>query len=197
MSRLLVFATLGEALPSLQSCEAKAVGEGLYEIPEGLLLVTGMGCVRAASRTAAVLERYPVDEVWNVGVAGSYCDDRRQDMVYPIASVEKNLSFPAAIDDHSQRLARAAFPRLELQAEGLNLLTSDYPLHARGLQGFDLVDMEGYGVAFAAQEKGVACALWKIVSDFTNARGPKQIESELALRAAYLAQWLVEQCVKR
>lgn len=75
----LVYAMPGECAGLLERLDAAPLppvaGAPLYRLPDGTLaLVGGVGKVNAALTTQALLDRYPVGEVWNAGCAGAFED---------------------------------------------------------------------------------------------------------------------------
>lgn len=137
-------------------------------LPDGLpLVVTGMGKVAAAAATAAALAAY--DDlagltVVNLGTAGALKDGL------------VGLHLPSAVLNHDldadavRALGYDPRERLDLDGDGPVLATGDAfvtdPVRRAALaERADLVDMEGYAVAYAAQRAGVPVRLVKHVSD--------------------------------
>ena len=57
---------------------------------------------------------------------------------------------------------------------------------------WDLVDMEGYGVAFAAAALGKKCRMWKIISDFTSPEGRDLIRKHKKELSEKIAEKILE-----
>lgn len=75
----LVYAMPGECAGLLQKRNASPFPEmismPLYSLSDGTLVVVGgVGKVNAAMAVQALLDRFPVDEVWNAGCAGAFTD---------------------------------------------------------------------------------------------------------------------------
>ncbi|WP_109509405.1 nucleosidase [Nocardioides speluncae] len=131
------------------------------------LVITGMGKVAAATATAAALAGY--DDLGgltaiNLGTAGALKDGL--DGLH-LPSVVLNHDLDA---DALRALGYDPRDRLELGGDGPVLATGDAfvtdPIRRAALaERADLVDMEGYAVAYAAQRAGVPVRLVKHVSD--------------------------------
>jgi nucleoside phosphorylase len=135
-------------------------------VPDGLrVLVTGVGKVPAAAavaRALAIDER--ISQVVNIGSAGALHD--HLEGLHEIASV-LNHDLSA---DVLRQLGLDPHEWLSLPADGVRLATGDLfvtdPVARSALaQVADLVDMEGYAVAWAARQAGVPVRLVKHVSD--------------------------------
>ena len=135
-------------------------------VPAGLrVLVTGIGKVPAASAVARALATDPtVTQVVNIGSAGALHD--HLEGLHEIGRV-LNHDLSAGV---LRQLGVDPQEWLSLPAEGLRLATGDLfvtdPVVRAGLAAVaDLVDMEGYAVAWAARQAGVPVRLVKHVSD--------------------------------
>ncbi len=169
MSRLLVFAHPLEAAATIEELRAEKCEQG-YRFDDGLLIICGIGPIAAAAATAAHAADY--DEVWNMGCAGSLGELALYDLV-EVGSVEQRLFHDCS--EQAQQFAADHQPIIDL-GEGPRLLTTNTPLDHR-LPGADLVDMEGYGVAYAARRAGKAVRLIKVVSDLASGEPiPPQLE---------------------
>jgi len=158
VKQLLVFAHPLEAAPTVESFEAQLVGRNLYRFEGGLISISGMGALAAACAVAQLAGA--VDEVVNLGLCGAIGDAFEIESFHWIGQVGKH------VPGRTSRLD--PFP--PIGEEGVRLLTCDTPLYDRELRDelsadWDLVDMEGYGVAMAAERVGLPWRLGKIVSD--------------------------------
>lgn len=75
----LIYAMAGECAGLLKRLGGTPLPEvasiPLYRLPDGTLVaVGGVGKVNAAMAVQAVLDRFPVTEVWNAGCAGAFAD---------------------------------------------------------------------------------------------------------------------------
>lgn len=193
MSLALIFATLKEADQTLSLLNAQEMQyERLYRIQNGFILISGMGSLAAAARTLALIREYPISEIWSLGLAGSFNDRFELGQMVPIEKVSKHLLFPPDIDTHSKNFSEGVFPPLYLSAEekGASLLTSDYPHHQKSGLHYDLVDMEGYGIAFASLSGNKKCRLFKWVSDFTSSKGASLIQTHIKAHSLKMAEWV-------
>ena len=69
---------------------------------------------------------------------------------------------------------------MSVHPKGKRLLSSDYPiwddeLRAQLGKTHDIVDMEGYGVAKAAEVLGIPCRIKKLISDLASSGGWKDL----------------------
>jgi nucleoside phosphorylase len=135
-------------------------------VPAGArVLVTGIGKVPAAAAVARELARDPgITEVVNIGSAGALHDHLAG--LHEVGRV-LNHDLSAGL---LRRLGVDPQEWLELPAAGLRLATGDLFVTDPGVRSAlaevaDLVDMEGYAVAWAARQAGVPVRLVKHVSD--------------------------------
>ncbi|MEE2031193.1 nucleosidase [Rhodococcus chondri] len=156
------------------------------------VLVTGIGKVTAAVAVTAALARYPEDTrplVVNIGTAGA------------LHRHHGGLYVPSTVINHdisSEVLRSLGHPVRDVlsldDGDGSVLATGDAfvsdaevrdALSARA----DLVDMEGFAIAYAADRMGARCRLVKHVSDHADESAmdwPKQLDES----ARILAEWL-------
>ncbi|MFN0065636.1 MAG: hypothetical protein ACKVOH_05300 [Chlamydiales bacterium] len=205
MKRLFVFAQATEASATIKKLQARPVpghlipiwSEGiqpsLFTCDAGLILLTSVGIHQAQSAVAE--QGGNVDEIWNLGLAGALHDHHGIGELLPIAQVSKYV--PADLDGHARSLMENTLPSLMLEKEGKTLISSDFPIHDIGhrdrARPSDLVDMEGYGVAFAAHHLGKKCRMWKIVSDFATPGGVALIRKHKQELSEKMAQFLCKQ----
>lgn len=189
MRKLILFATLSEAeatikLLSAKPCNKEKVfiwSEGmvpsLYSYADGWIALSGFG-IHAAQLTVSKYAQN-VDEIWNLGFAGSLRGSFPTGSLQQIEVVAKHIPLPLSIDPISRECAESVAPIFSVASQGAKLISSDYPVHdpqQRELlaKKWDLVDMEGYGVAFAAHHLGKKCLMWKVISDLAQGRAPIQ-----------------------
>ncbi len=189
---LIVFAHPLEAAPTIERLGALPIeGNHLYEFDRGKILICGLGSVAAAAHTASHLN--DVDRVWNFGLAGALREDIPVGEVRACSLVGKHLSFPEDISYHSVRLSETAHPTLPLEPVGWALVSANYPIwdhHMRDKLSdhYDIVDMEGYGIATAAATRGLPCHLWKIVSDHAQNQGWPDLKARIEKLSTNLAE---------
>lgn len=178
----------------MQTLVVAATAAEAAHVPSSFpLVITGLGKTAAAARTTRALASWPTLEglvVINIGTAGSL----RDDIV--------GLHEPGVVLNHDisadliRELGYDPRERLTVGDSDIVLATGDMfvtdPLvRARLAQEAHLVDMEGYAVAWAAQEFGVPVRLVKHVSDSADESAmdwPAMVEAS----AVELGAWLRE-----
>jgi hypothetical protein len=178
MKPLITFATLIEANALLKEVKAFCLIENeLYSSDFGSIVITSMGSLNAAIKVSKHLKEN--QEVWNFGACGAL-NDFEIFSVVPIKAVSKGIQMPITIDEHSKSFYHSLFKEITLQERGKSCLTSDFPIHDEDLKNqlkicHDVVDMEAYGIAMAAEK----VKIWKCVSDFASKNGQKLIIENL------------------
>lgn len=192
-STLLVFATLKEAQPSLELLGLSPnSNRSFYLFEGGGVLITGMGAIAAATAVSHYIQDF--DTVWNLGVAGALNKNLSVGEMVEVGSAAK-WSGALSLSPHALSLFEATHPLLGKGTP--RLITSDYPVHSQELgktlsQQADLLDMEGYGVATAAERANKPWRLTKRISDFCSEDGSQLIQKELPKAAKELASLLVD-----
>ncbi|MCC5833032.1 MAG: hypothetical protein JJU12_08340 [Chlamydiales bacterium] len=202
--KLIVFAQRGEAEATLHALNAQSVesetrfvwSEGeipsLYEFEQGRIVISSVG-IHAAQM--AVAKYAPdVDEVWNIGLSGALQSGLPIGEILEIEKVGKYIPF-GSLDSYSLECLRTTVPHLTLSNGGGKLISSDFPIHDRTHRfhlgkTWDLVDMEGYGVAYASRQLGKKCKMWKIVSDFASPGGRELIRKNRTRLSEQIAETL-------
>lgn len=161
-------------------------------VPEGFdLVVCGIGKVDSAVvATRAIIERRP-SVVLNVGTAGA------------LVPGTAGLFLPSRVVNHDlsaeliRRLGHPAVDELEIDGgDGSVLATGDVfvtdPVVRDVLaQRAVLVDMEGFAIAAACAQLGVACRLVKHVSDEADESAmdwPSRVDASARVLGAWLAE---------
>lgn len=168
--------------------------EAAYVPQEFELVITGIGKVSAATAVASALARFLPGElplVVNIGTAGAL-HVHHGGLFVPGVVINHDIS-SAAIRSFGHEIV----DRLVL-AEGDDSVlatgdafVSDAAVRDALAQRADLVDMEGFAVAYAAQAAGARCRLVKHVSDQADDSAldwPAQIDAS----ARELGRWLAE-----
>jgi adenosylhomocysteine nucleosidase len=163
-------------------------------VPTSLpLVITGLGKTAAAVRTARALAEMPTLEgltIVNIGTAGALRDDIT------------GLHEPGVVLNHDinadliRTLGYDARERLTVGDSDIVLATGDVfvtdpVVRARLAEQAHLVDMEGYAVAWAAQEFGVPVRLVKHVSDSADEAAmdwPAMVEASAVVLGAWLRE---------
>ena len=155
---LITMAHMGEAQGVIENFGLKNISSDLFGNEELLLLLTGEGPLEAATKTAHVLGRYKVDQVLNLGIAGTL------DAQYAPGEIHQVRTIYLVND------MRPQFRTFKSSEKGLDCITSFErildPEKARTLKGMGtLVDREAWGVAMAAKTAGVPFTSFKLISD--------------------------------
>jgi adenosylhomocysteine nucleosidase len=200
---LIIFAQLGEAEATIKRTKASIVGEQTihvwtegdvpccYRFDRGWIVISNVGLHYA--QMAVAKYAHLCDEVWNLGFAGSLRGELPVTEIREIEKVGKYLPLEEnELDPRSHACVTFTLPHFPLKPTGSRLISSDFPIHdlthrERLGKAWDLVDMEGYGVAFAAHALGKQCRIWKIISDFASPGGRELIrkhKGELSERIA-------------
>lgn len=155
------------------------------------VLVTGVGKVSAAAALASVLARQRPSRVINLGTAGSLREGLKGTQV--VGRVEQRDFDDEAIFG----LTGEHFgPAIDLGVSGPVLGSGDCfvgcAAKREGLigRGIDLVDMEGYAVAFTARQFGLPVTLVKEISDSADEGAAKTWRESLRDCAERLGEWL-------
>ncbi|MET8231683.1 nucleosidase [Micromonospora sp. NPDC005298] len=168
-----------------------AVGEEARYLPADLpVLLTGMGKVNAASAVSAVLAAGPRPSLLlNLGTAGALRPGWAG--IHEIATVLQHDLDTTLLRTLTGETYGAP---LALAAEGAVLATGDTfvaddDARDRLAERADLVDMEGYAVAWAAAQAGVPCRLVKQVSDEAGDGAARTWKESVDACARDLADW--------
>lgn len=170
-----------------------ATPEEAAHVPDGLrVLVTGVGKTHAAAAVARELALHPeITEVVNIGSCGALHD--HLEGLHEVGQVlNHDLSTEALrtfgydprewlrLGDGPVRLATG------------DLFVTDPAVRAALAEKADLVDMEGYAIAWAALQAGVHVRLVKHVSDRADEQAMGWAEV-VELSAQALGEWLAHQ----
>ena len=193
MSLLLCFATVIEAQSTIEALAAKAHSRFVYDFEEGQIIITGWGAIAAAIATARHIKN--VNEVWNLGAAGLLRHNSHSvGNIVEVGEVGRAVHIHPEVTERAQRICQSLFAPISLTGDGnARLLSSDYPVDNNALRAlhaehFDLVDMEAYGIASAAQSEGIPCRITKIITDFADENAAQSIAETLQKSSQTLAQ---------
>lgn len=172
--KLLLFATELEAAPSIKAVRARPLSENAYQWEKGYIVLSGMG--RQAVIRAITLWANKVETIINLGIAASLQD-------FPIGEIVE-----------VGKVGSQAAPSLVFSNKRA-LFSSYYPIHSAQKrlilsQVWDLVDMEGYGVALASQFFNKPFHLFKIISDFASDGGIVEIQKNISHCALALSDFV-------
>lgn len=161
------------------------------------LLLTGIGRIRTAVALTEVLTRGPLPrEIINIGTAGALSKRCETSGVYHVSSVSLHDFSHSAV---KKLTGQTAYPNLTLSDDPdcVRLTTGDIfvedaALRRRLAKYADIVDMEGYAVAWVARRFDLPASLIKMVSDQANKNAGKLwaegIEECSKAMGAYLQQ---------
>lgn len=166
------------------------------------VLLTGIGRLRTAESLAFALAGATPSRIINVGTAGALVDGVSG--VHRIASVSLHDFSHSAV----RRLTgETAYPELSLydvqggqpghDEPALRLATGDVFVddprtRARLAEHADLVDMEGYAIAWIARRRGIPVDLVKLVSDSADDGAGKLWINGVEECSRILGRWLLE-----
>lgn len=154
--KLLTFAHYLEAQNIIHDLSFKEIAKDLFKSEEMLLLITGEGPFEASTKTALTLGQYPINEVINLGIAGSLDSNLQKEDV-----VEVRCFYLS----HENKPFFKSFPTGK---SGFDCVTSFErilsPEKAVPLKGVArIVDREGWGIAMACKTKGVSLRAIKVI----------------------------------
>lgn len=170
---------------------AATAAEAAYLPPDVPLLVTGLGKTAAAAALARALASYDdlADlEVINLGTAGALHD--HHEGLHEIGTVinhDINADAVRALGYDPRERIRCGEGRTVL-ASG-DVFVTEPEVRTRLAEQADLVDMEGYAVAYVAELFGVRARLVKHVSDQAD-EGALDWPARVDASARVLSQWL-------
>ncbi len=160
------------------------------------VLVTGVGKVRAAAALSAVLARQRPSRIVNLGTAGSLRDELAGTQV--IRRVVQHDFDDAAIfaltGEHFGAPIEFGIGDYVL---GSGDVFVDSEVKRSGLiaRGIDLVDMEGYAVAFTAQQFGLPVTLVKEISDQAGEGSGAAWRETVDACAERLGEWVCRELI--
>lgn len=211
INRVILFAQYGEAQATIAKLQAQAIPESIapiwsegniptcYRYEKGYIVLTSIGIHSAITTLAKYIHQ--IDEVWNIGFAGTLKEDTPLGTLVEIDQVGKYTPLPVNLDARSIEIVENAIPPLFLPnrnskiKNGARLISSDFPIHDQQLRqtlshSWDLVDMEGYGIANLSLGLNKPCRLWKIVSDFASRGGRELIRKNRTYYSEMIADFL-------
>ena len=151
------------------------------------VLVTGVGKVRAAAALASLLARQRPSRVINLGTAGGLREGMRGTQV--VGRVEQH-------DFEDEKIFGLTGAAIELGVSGPVLGSGDSFVDSAATRaglvarGIDLVDMEGYAIAFTAHQFGLPVTLVKEISDPADEGAAKTWRESVDDCAERLGEWL-------
>ncbi|WP_028473140.1 nucleosidase [Nocardioides alkalitolerans] len=181
----------GETVLVAAATEAEAA-----RVPDGVpLVVTGMGKTAAAAATARALAAYPDPSsvhVVNIGTAGAL-HDGLTGLFLPGRVLNHDLDAVAvrALGDDPQEWLELGTGDTAFALASGDVFVTDPVVRARLAAQAQLVDMEGYAVAYAARAVGARVTLVKHVSDAAD-ESAWDWPALVAASAVVLGDWLAD-----
>jgi len=189
---LLVFATIGEAKVTLKTLDAQAEQPNLYRWEHGRVLITGMGPLAACQ--AVSTHAKPDEKIWNLGMCGSLNLQFPPEAVVEIGRVTSLPTQIFQLDAHAEAVYSQLHPLITLNDSDARLVTTPFPVRGATRehlgQQHDLVDMEGYAIAWAARRLDLPCRLTKVISDLAEDANAAAVQDQVANCSQLLAQIL-------
>ena len=194
MSRLIILlATAQEAYHLTKELEATCVcpKKTEYDFSSGKIVITGMGSLQALSKTLQVASSE--DYLLNAGVAGALNSHLEVEKAYLIESVGKYQPSKELIGNKALSFGERLFPNVNTKDKGFRLITSDFPFYQEALKKqcydhWDLVDMEGYAIAYGASLLKTSLSMLKVVSDLADSNTKKAIMQNFDRLSKIVAQ---------
>ena len=174
----------------------------VYQNETAILILTGIGLTPAATAFAWACSKFDFDEALNIGTCGASAAVQcvlepfeHTDDVYVISEKPEEKK-PEVVFASAYEISEVCSiepytdKRFKLSDTGRTLATSSRPVATakrRALAGEkgELVDMEGYAFAFAANVFGKKISMIKLVSDFSEecniTENIKSLQKRLAL----------------
>jgi nucleoside phosphorylase len=91
---------------------------------------------------------------------------------------------PKRAESAQKSFAYSILEPISVHRDGVHLVTSDTPIHStierkELSKNFDLVDMEGYAIAWFSQETNTPLRMHKVISDMCNSLTSQEIRKIL------------------
>ncbi|QNQ89483.1 nucleoside phosphorylase [Corynebacterium poyangense] len=177
-------------------CVVATEVEASHLDPELPTLITGIGRLNAATALTDYLAHHSApSHIINVGTAGALSKAATPGIVHPIGTVYLHDFSHEAIE---AICGDSPYPPLHLNSTGLRLATGDQFIDtASARQALakhaELVDMEGYAIAWVAQRYSIPVHLLKIVSDDANSDSRRLWHDAARQCSRLLGEWVRSQ----
>ena len=169
--------------------QLQQIKDNIYANNEIVLCITGIGKVNGAMNTQYCLCKYNIDIVFNYGFAGSMTDKFKcGDLVMPKYILQHDFDLTCdgfkigevqgqkvSYIPNFKDVFSASKEAVSYIKEADYLLSGDKFMTER-LEGFGdaVCDMEGYGVARAANNSNIPVAILKLITDSCNKEGQEE-----------------------
>lgn len=189
--KLVLFATFEEARFTLDALKAIPNNKNSYHFSQGKIIITGIGSYAAQFACSQYVD-INTDEIINLGFAGSLQTTPIGEVIC-CTTIGKYTSCPETLDETSEQFRSLATPIFSFPGNQGRLISSDFPIHSASIRSqlqkqWELIDMESYGIAFAAHHFQKKVTFIKIVSDFAKEGGRVYIEKHKKELSFALAQ---------
>ena len=146
------------------------------------LIQANIGKIANAFATTTLINNYNVDAIINIGLAGSLTN-LKTNSAYVINSVTQHDTFIPFVKYQKDmyKTIKCTIPKQLLTYKSLTLTTGDQFItdSSRITNKADLVDMEGYAVAYVANKHNKPIILIKAISDNADAKSEYDIFKNL------------------
>lgn len=159
-------------------------------LPEGYKLIEiGVGKVNATGSTVQAIIRHEPERIINFGTAGSLNKELKNGL-YRVSQVyQRDMDCrPFGIELGVTPYDRVA--AIDMKCKGVTLGTGDSFVTTTPELLTDLVDMEGYAVAKAADRWNIPCEIYKFVSDFADENAMNDWDDNISNGAELFARML-------
>ena len=137
-------------------------------LPAGYKMIEiGVGKVNATGSTVQAIIRYEPTRIINFGTAGSLNKELKNGL-YRVSRVHQRDMDCRPFGIELGVTPYDAVAAIDMKCEGVTLGTGDSFVTSTPELLTDLVDMEGYAVAKAADRWNIPCEIYKFVSDFAD-----------------------------
>ena len=185
MSSIGIVCAMAEEVQKIIEALALTPGEDLlgyrtYQNQEVVLIESSIGKVASALATNALIQHFPLERIINIGLAGALKPIQSQ-QAYFIHSVSQHDAFIPFEDYQRDMYQHISCQVPSDTTTALKLTTGDQFITDTTQVDSDaeLVDMEGFAVAYAAQKHDIPVVLIKAVSDKANGQSEQDLFANL------------------
>ena len=159
-------------------------------LPQGYKLVEiGVGKVNASGSTVQAIIRYEPERIINFGTAGSL-NKELENGLYRISRVRQRDMDCRPFGIELGVTPYDVVADIDMKCDGVTLGTGDSFVTSTPELLTDLVDMEGYAVAKAADRWNIPCEIYKFVSDFADENAMNDWDDNVSNGAELFARML-------
>ena len=151
-----------------------------YQNNHIVLIESSIGKVASTLAASTLIEKYPIDRLINIGLAGAL-SPIPVGSAYFISSVSQHDAF-IPFENYQQDMYKSIQCTVPNNAENTAILTTgDQFITDSSLvkNKADMVDMEGFAVAYVAEKHNIPITMIKGISDDTNDSSEKELFENL------------------